>query len=153
MGLPLESPFGVTQIHGNLWQGGKPEVSADMAAPIFDVVVLCADEIQKPEWGQGLPRFLIVRAPLDDCDPIRQGDQVVAIRAAEIVIDQLRAGKKVLVTCHQGRNRSGWVTAMALVGYYKMPVDKAVKLIQSKRFWALSNRAFVRFLLSIGPRR
>ena len=59
----------------------------------------------------------------------------------------------VLVTCHQGRNRSGWVTAMALVGYYRMPVDKAVKLIQGKRFWALSNRAFVRFLLSIQSRR
>ena len=58
----------------------------------------------------------------------------------------MRAGRKVLVRCHSGYNRSGLVVVRVLVhlGYL---VDDAIFLVRYRRSkWALNNQLFVAYL-------
>jgi hypothetical protein len=67
-------------------------------------------------------------------------------RAVGLVTGELRRGRKVLVTCAQGRNRSALVVGEALIRLGGEP-GETVLLIQAKRKRALSNRAFVDWLM------
>ncbi|MGK5552293.1 protein-tyrosine phosphatase family protein [Actinomadura kijaniata] len=74
-------------------------------------------------------------------------DQITAVRElAEIVADDVREGRRVLVRCRSGYNRSGLVVVQALVelGY---PVEDAIFLVRYRRSrWALNNQLFVDYL-------
>ncbi|MFR9796404.1 protein phosphatase [Streptomyces sp. MS06] len=68
------------------------------------------------------------------------------IRLAQAVGEALDGGRRVLVRCYHGYNRSGLVVAHALVrrGY---PPEAAIRLIRSRRSpWALHNELFVAYL-------
>jgi protein-tyrosine phosphatase len=57
-----------------------------------------------------------------------------------------KAGKKCLVRCQAGMNRSGLVVALLLMRD-GMSADDAITLIRKKRSeWALSNECFTRYL-------
>jgi protein-tyrosine phosphatase len=81
---------------------------------------------------------------LNDCDDIE--GQVPEINRA---VELLSSGQKpCLVTCAQGRNRSAVVVAAFLIrecGYY--PAETVAK-IQSLRKKALTNKAFVAWLMA-----
>ena len=65
---------------------------------------------------------------------------------AEIAAGVVGSGRKVLVRCHYGYNRSGLVIVQALVhlGYR---VDDAIFLVRYRRSkWALNNHLFVEYL-------
>ena len=65
---------------------------------------------------------------------------------AEMAAAAVRAGRKVLVRCRSGYNRSGLVVAQALadLGY---KVDDAIFLVRYRRSkWALNNHLFVEYL-------
>jgi hypothetical protein len=65
---------------------------------------------------------------------------------AQTAAAAVRAGRKVLVRCHAGYNRSGLVVVQALVhlGYR---VDDAIFLVRYRRSkWALHNHLFVEYL-------
>ncbi|OLT14136.1 protein phosphatase [Actinomadura sp. CNU-125] len=67
-------------------------------------------------------------------------------RAAESVVAAVRDGRRVLVRCHSGYNRSGLVVAQALVdlGY---TTEDAIFLVRHRRSkWALNNALFVDYL-------
>lgn len=68
------------------------------------------------------------------------------IRLARAADDALEDGRRVLVRCYHGYNRSGLVVAHALVlaGY---GADEAIRLIRSRRSpWALHNELFEEYL-------
>ncbi|WP_459751412.1 protein-tyrosine phosphatase family protein [Streptomyces sennicomposti] len=68
------------------------------------------------------------------------------IRLAEAAGDALDAGRRVLVRCWSGYNRSGLVVAHALV-HRGCSADEAVRLIRARRSpWALHNELFVDYL-------
>lgn len=93
---------------GRLAQGAKPPTGARLP---FDTIVLAAIEYQ-PD----LPGYEVLRAYLDDSGPPPTADERAQIRAtAHAVAKRVRAGKRVLVTCVQGRNRSGVIAGLALV--------------------------------------
>jgi protein-tyrosine phosphatase len=71
-----------------------------------------------------------------------------AVAAAGRVISWISSGKKVLVTCYAGRNRSGLITAIALCkGPNPVRVGTAIGMIREARGpAALNNEHFVRFL-------
>ena len=78
--------------------------------------------------------------------PLTAGQLADACELAETTAAAVRAGRKVLVRCHAGYNRSGLVVVQALVhlGY---PVDDAIFLVRYRRSkWALSNHLFVEYL-------
>jgi len=66
--------------------------------------------------------------------------------AARTVADRVTAGRRVLVHCWAGLNRSGVVSARALM-FMGVPVTEAIARVRSARGgWALSNAAFVEWL-------
>ncbi|MFC6932726.1 hypothetical protein ACFQHO_21885 [Actinomadura yumaensis] len=67
-------------------------------------------------------------------------------RLADLAVVAVRAGRRVLVRCHFGYNRSGLVVAHGLVTMGH-PVEDAIALVRSRRSeWALHNRVFVDYL-------
>lgn len=95
----------------------------------FDVIVLAAMEHQDIE----LPGYEVIRVPLDDSGPPPSyADRAIIRDTARRIARRVRAGKRVLVTCHQGRNRSGVLSALALVEL-GMPRQRAVERIQEFR--------------------
>jgi protein-tyrosine phosphatase len=122
-----------------LAQGSAPPPGVWMP---FDMVVLAAVEYQ-PD----LPGYAVLRVPLDDGPP--PGASTVArIRwAARTIATEVRAGRRVLVTCRQGRNRSGVLAGLALVEL-GVPGARAARLIRRLRngltnphFWAMVVRS------------
>jgi protein-tyrosine phosphatase len=73
-------------------------------------------------------------------------DAGIAARVEElagVVADAAGAGRRVLVRCSGGLNRSGLVVASALVGMGHEP-DEAIAMVRAARGpWALTNPAFV----------
>jgi len=53
-------------------------------------------------------------------------------RTAREIADRVRHGQRVLVTCWQGRNRSGVLAGLAMVDL-GVPPDQAVRRIQRLR--------------------
>lgn len=90
-------------------QGSRPPVGVRLP---FEVIVLAAWEYQ-PE----MPGFKVMHVPLDDEfeTPVTEEDRTRIQAAARAVARHIRAGRRVLVTCHQGRNRSGVIAGLALV--------------------------------------
>jgi protein-tyrosine phosphatase len=66
--------------------------------------------------------------------------------AARTVAQRVQAVRRVLVHCWAGLNRSGVVSARALM-FMGVPVTDAIARVRSARgVWALSNAAFVEWL-------
>lgn len=166
-----------SRIAPKLWQGGFPQDFRDLSATraAVDVLVLCAVELQPAHdesievvrqigpGANGGPSVEIVRAPLacpgvevvlcpleDTAEPSRQAEIYrAALAAAKHVVTALLDGKRVLSTCAQGLNRSGLVTALALIGRHGMSGADAVALVRGKRQNALCNPAFAEFIQKI----
>lgn len=113
----MSAPIGYTYLltNGRLAQGSAPPSNAQLP---FDVIVLAAKEYQDqgPKARVTLPGYEIIRAPLDDSGPPPTlVEKAIIRRSAREVAQRVRAGKRVLVTCIQGRNRSGVIAGLALV--------------------------------------
>ena len=136
----LRCPIDAHQIIERLWQGSFPEPGSTLHRCGFDVLVLCAEELQPPS---SLYHDLeVIHAGLDDGVGTPSLERT-ARRAAAQVIEALRAGKRVLVTCAQGRNRSGLVVGLAL----KELMDRdVVDFVQRRRPNALTNPYFAELL-------
>lgn len=138
-----------SQITAHLWQGSQPIEGDAVAKAGYKVLVLCADEYQPP-----VDRFVgledVIYAPNDDgWRPFSPLQKVTAQIAAARVADYVRKGKNVLVTCMQGRNRSGLVSALALHNLYGWGGTRCVDYVQSRRMNALTNDEFVNYLRTI----
>jgi protein-tyrosine phosphatase len=110
---------------GRLAQGSMPPQGVHLP---FDVIVLAAMEYQ-PE----LPGHEVLHVPLDDSGPPPTRHERRLIRDnAHRIARRLRAGKRVLVTCRQGKNRSGVLAGLALV-HLGLPGPEAAERIQRLR--------------------
>ena len=109
-----------------LAQGSAPPPGVQIP---FDVIVLAAMEYQTPE----LPGYHVMRVPLDDSGPPPNAWERTLIRtAAREIADHVRAGRRVLCTCWQGRNRSGVLAGLAL-RELGLPGIEAVRRIRAAR--------------------
>jgi protein-tyrosine phosphatase len=57
------------------------------------------------------------------------------------VMKEYNAGKKILIHCYAGIQRSAAITAMVLIAKYRCSADTAIKYIKSKRPIAFYNQA------------
>ena len=127
-----------------LWVGSFPK--DPRTCEQFDVIVLCAVEHQTLPYACSN----VMHVPLDDAKPTSH-EVSLALRAATAV-NKLRAqGKRVLVTCAQGVNRSALVAALAMVKSGTNPW-KAVNDIREHRkppigLRPLSNAHFTELLM------
>lgn len=137
-------PYDATVIAPRLWIGSSPPTDRDL--PKIDVLVLCAQEIQ-PEF----PAFhgVVFRCPIPDAEidalQLRLVAQTAVAAAGAIV-----RGRRVLVTCRTGLNRSALVVALALHQLTTMNAEEIVDHIRLQRGRdALSNRNFVAIIRQV----
>ena len=115
-----------------------------------DAIVLTAVEYQPP--ADLFPGAEVLHVPLEDdaSRPLRVDEIAVAIRAGRRVAKRLLAGRRVLVSCAMGLNRSALVAALAMHEIYGMNADEIIARIRRERgAWALSNPGFVQLLRAV----
>ncbi len=117
----------------------------------FDLVVLCALEDMRRRDIQTIYVGLI-----DVEDPMEPAALDRALQAARQINDARRLGKRVLVTCQAGVNRSALVAAMALI-QSGWTVSGAIERIRDRReppigMMPLENERFVKILQTLGRR-
>lgn len=134
----------MTCIAPRLWQGSVLRGDTLKARGI-DVVVLCAADFQPGD--EYFPGVEVVRAPMVD-DYLTAATWQTARAAARQVVGAWREGKRVLVACLAGRNRSGLVMALALADLWHVGMADIVHHIRRYRKDALRNETFVAALRS-----
>jgi len=134
-----------------LYMGGHRQPRS--AAPPYDLRVLCAKELPRDDDHQA---HKLIRLYLDDTGAFLTPKEVERTReGACLVAVAIAQGKRVLVSCAMGRNRSGLVCARALIFLGYEP-RKAINAVRARRRWvdgvpALENRAFTRWLMGEHP--
>ena len=134
---------------GELWQGTYPPTGDALARLGFDVVVLAAEEYQPP--AEKFEDVVVIHAPNDDAPIQYGGDTALALRVSDKVARALHDGKKVLSTCAAGLNRSGLVSAFALLRVRpELSGKHVIEMIREARGpWACSNADFARAIMAM----
>lgn len=147
LGFELEAD----EIIPNLWQGSFPRLLS-AAECGFDLVVLCAREMLggRGETNEYRAHDMdVIEAPFDDTPWPSSKELTIAHWAAAKVTAAHREGKKVLVTCQAGLNRSGLVNGIAVRDIQKIAGVEAVLLIQGSRKEALCNNTFAMYVYNL----
>ena len=135
----------------NLWVGGIP-LNFDAVEKNFDALVLAAREHQDFFPVHQHPKLYVIHAPIDDSKPTRE-EKAQALLAGLQVYELNKAGKKVLVTCAAGVNRSALIAGLAMV-ISGLSADTVISQIRQRRkpvsgATPLFNNYFVKFLKDI----
>jgi hypothetical protein len=147
----LREPLWSEVIEG-LWQGGTADHDAmtQLKKPMitkneFDTVITMYAYANPVDWFVKEIRYGVWDSNMKDFKPADLFDMV------KLAHTDWQQGKKVLIRCQAGWNRSGLITALVLMRE-GMPAQKAINLIREKRSaWALCNKDFVAWLLSEDP--
>ena len=134
----IAGPFTWDEVAPGLLQGDFPEGAVDWGQ--FDDVVTMSQVAPSPRLGaDGLWLHVpIPDAEMEDPDGVRE--------TARLVAERVVAGRRVLVHCWAGLNRSGVVTARALM-FMGRSVDEAIAAVRAARGTsALFNADFVEWL-------
>jgi protein-tyrosine phosphatase len=110
-----------------LWVGGKPPFDREL--PEFDLLVLCAQELQPREIAF---HGRVLRCPLPD-DVLDHQELRHTVLTAKDVGDALLASHRVLVTCAMGLNRSALVAALAMARATRMSAAEIIGRIRRRR--------------------
>ena len=144
-GQPLWS-----EILPGLWQGGTHDTDTihergvSMFQPTqedFDTVISLAALSNGVGWGVKEHRFAFLDSDMNDFDVTELKELV------EIAHRDWKAGKRVLIRCQAGWNRSGLLMALTLIKDGFEP-QEAIDLIRERRVpEALSNQVFAKWLV------
>ncbi|MET7595489.1 protein phosphatase [Streptomyces sp. NPDC005481] len=136
-----------SEIVPGLWMGGhefRASSGQHEFAVVHDEFDLVLTLLRLPGHGPdpGVEHHVwpIPDGPLD-------GTQLAGVmRLAQTASEAVDEGRRVLVRCYHGYNRSGLVVGHALVRAGRAPED-VIQLIRSRRSpWALHNELFVEYL-------
>lgn len=140
-----------SEILPGLWQGGTHETDTtyDTGTSFyqptkedFDTVITLYGSANGAGWGVKELRFPFYDADMTD---FKVEDLLDLVNTAH---RDWQDGKRVLIRCQAGWNRSGLVTALTLIKDGYDPVE-AIELIREKRCpEALSNRIFANWLVA-----
>ncbi|MGH3999980.1 MAG: protein-tyrosine phosphatase family protein [Pseudonocardiaceae bacterium] len=132
--LPDPAPaWPAGEIVPGIWQSGSPQPGAHWDA------VIDLDGSAPPLEGIAMyEHWLIEDGPAPE--------RAVLVALADLVNDLRRARKRVLIHCAGGINRSGLLSAAALMRD-GMSASKAIETVRLRRPGALNNREFVRLLI------
>lgn len=134
-----------------LYQGERPPPGETMPMHGFSRIVLCALEYQPP--AEAFPGVALYRCPFDDSYkvPLTNAEVREIKDTASRVARDLRLGERVYVSCYQGLNRSGLVTALVVRELLGCSGREAKAWVQLRRAKALSNPLFAAYLDELTP--
>jgi hypothetical protein len=151
LGEPLWS-----EILPGLWQGGTADDDAKtfisktrlpIKKGVFDTVVTLYAWANPVDWFVREIRYGVWDGNGKDFTPEDIFDLV------KVAHSDWKKGKKVLIRCQAGWNRSGLITTLVLIRD-GMDAEDAIDLIRKQRSeFALCNRDFVRFLINENPEK
>ena len=130
-----------------LWIGSAPLGTSTRRSlhEQFDVLVLMAEEYQPR--AASFPGLEVVHAGIsDNGSPPTDTELQTAAWAAGKVAAAVRRGKRVLVTCMMGLNRSGFACALALRMLTRCSGREAMRVVRQARTGAIFNLWFERVL-------
>lgn len=147
IGVPYaDAPW--NEIVPGLWQGGHDWRDTDgvlrdvVVADEFDLVVSLYKRHGCGPTGDGVEELRLI---IPD-GMLLAADAATAERIAEKAARAVKDGKRVLVRCQAGYNRSGLITALTLI-HLGHDAEAAIDLIRAKRSrWALFNGHFLRYV-------
>ncbi len=111
----------------SLWVGGAPPFDRDL--PDFDVLVLCARELQPEHLAF---HGYVIRCPIPD-DVLTSPEIRLVMGTARLVADSLIARRHILVTCSAGMNRSALVASLALAHVTRLSADALIRIMRTRR--------------------
>jgi hypothetical protein len=121
--MPLPGYIDATRISPKLYVGSRPRTGRLLREIGFDVLVLCAQPseykltygVSGREFYAHFPGLQVIGCPLDDSEERPDYESIKnAFLVAREVAHSIRRGRRVLLTCMEGRNRSAFVAALAL---------------------------------------
>lgn len=143
------------EILNGLYQGGtydsdtlgEVEAGTDMVITPdhFDTVVTLYQWANPVDWFVRELRFAFYDSNVEHF-PLEQLFDLVKIAHAD-----WKRGKRVLVRCQAGINRSGLVTALILIREGFSAAEAITMQRKQRSNWVLANRSFVDFLLGLDP--
>ena len=125
-------PWPPNEIVAGIWQSGSPEPGEH-----WDAVIDLHGTAPPLEDVELYIHWLIEDGPAPDFATL--------VSLADMVDDLRQAGKRVLIHCAAGINRSGLLSAAALIRGGEDP-DEAIRLVREARTGALNNPNFVDLL-------
>jgi len=134
---------------GKIWQGPYLEIPYDLKVANFDLVIYAAQECPPLNHHCGA---VLKYYPNDDeqCAPETEIYKKIlnnAKKAVPDVVEMIKSGKNVLITCNQGINRSSLVTGLAIKALSGLSGWDVVNLIKDKRSGALTNGSYMTMIL------
>ena len=148
-----EDPLPHSEIAPGLWMGGTPRhETIGVVQPMlgfseerpFDAVLTLYAWAAPASWGVEERRF-----GFPDRQVIKEYVPVIH-DLATWAHDRWASGRRVLIRCAGGMNRSGLLVGLTLVRSGFSP-DEAIEMIRERRHrWALNNQAFVELLRAAG---
>jgi protein tyrosine phosphatase len=147
----LREPLWSEVVEG-LWQGGTADhdIHSQLKKPMitkkdFDTVITMYAYANPVDWFVREIRYGVWDSNMKDFDVEELFDIV------RVAHSDWKKGKKVLIRCQAGWNRSGLITALVLIRE-GMEAQKAINLIRAKRSsHALCNSTFATWLLAQDP--
>lgn len=134
-------------LRGRLWIAGSPVDYGWVRERGVTVVADLADADAHPDPAE-LEGLAYLKHPFVDTDELP--DLVVVEGLATALVEALAAGRRALVHCTYGRNRSGLVTALVVRGLLGVDGATALTLVRERRFRAVNNARFAAYLLTLG---
>jgi protein tyrosine phosphatase len=142
-----------SEVLPGLWQGGTDDedVIAQLAKPLittknFDTVITLYADANPVDWFVKEFRYGVWDSDINKMDTAELFDLVRLAHA------DWKRGKRVLIRCQAGANRSGLISALVLIRE-GMKAQEAINLLRSKRAdWVLFNKSFQKFLLEQDPK-
>ena len=122
----------------HLWQSGLPEDWAELRRR-YDLVLDLADPGPGPS-ADDLGAVTWVKAPLEDGE--RLPDRLLLEQLTSLVVAVLRDGRRVLVHCTYGKNRSGLLMALVVRELLGCDGRTALARVRAVRHRAVNNDVF-----------
>lgn len=155
----FELPSCADEVHPGLWVSAMPEPDWPLDRWGVSLVVSVSEHLppqaaRRFEWGargdaHGQGAIVFIHWPFED-GPLP--DLGLAELVVMPIVQALHRGRRVLVHCQEGRNRSGLIAALAVHAATGASGAACVEQIRAARAGMLTNRTFFDALVAL-PRR
>lgn len=133
-----------------IYQTSYREIPHDLAAANIQLAVFTASEC--PPLNHHVGATLSYQPnedkQADSSSPTYKKMLESAQKASNVVAEAVTQGKNVVITCHQGINRSSLVTALAIKRISNLTAWEIINLLKAKRQGVLTNSSFMTMILT-----